>query len=362
MTADIVPPRAGNELLVEVAIPFIQTIRRPRCRPKDVWLWKHHKVAIRIITPEEAPVAYRVTPTDDQIGDHPEYVVRGFDHRYWWPVLHWDDIPVSQAAFVRRVRRRRCDGEFLSLLNCAAPSKEEPEAVEEYFERVLVKEILGTNFDERLLLAQRGADELAFCDGLLLASAGPPVWCAVDLLSRYIGISPSSCTPDCKGNIKLPGLAVHTRRQCAAAGDVADCRESGISGHLLVRPGKVEQTVEILGPDAPPVAAEFCAREFVRLLPEAFGFWGRHGREKLRTHMPVLAASFDNGGLGEDPPYLSLLEELVSGGRSVTPFREADIDRASEILSRLKQAAAPAMAPEDDDALSWIASLDKVGE
>jgi len=75
-----------NHTLVKVSVPFLIEFVRRRCRKLESGIfWEDGTVAIRTVTAEQTPVACCVRPGENSFT--PEFLVRAFDGRLWWPLL-----------------------------------------------------------------------------------------------------------------------------------------------------------------------------------------------------------------------------------------------------------------------------------
>src|SRR5258707_8726234 len=102
-----------NQPLVKVRVPFlIEFVRRKCSKVEDGIFWEDGTVAIRTVSAQEAPSVCRVRPGEN--GVPPEFLVRSFDGRLWWPLF--DGLrPMSAISYVASAANS--DGVFLSMMN-----------------------------------------------------------------------------------------------------------------------------------------------------------------------------------------------------------------------------------------------------
>jgi hypothetical protein len=72
--------------LVKASVPFLIEFVRRRCRKAECGIfWEDGTVAIRTVAAQQAPAACRVRPGEN--GVTPEFSVRSFEGRFWWPLF-----------------------------------------------------------------------------------------------------------------------------------------------------------------------------------------------------------------------------------------------------------------------------------
>src|ERR1700722_18250733 len=102
-----------DHTLVDVSVPFCIEFVMRRCRkPESKIFWEDGAVAIQSVTAQQAPDVCRVHPAEKS--RMPEFSVRSFDSRLWWPLFE-RQRHMSVTDYV--VSGAKSDGPFLSMMN-----------------------------------------------------------------------------------------------------------------------------------------------------------------------------------------------------------------------------------------------------
>jgi hypothetical protein len=360
-TAPCVKLISMTDTLVRAKIPYLVHYHVPRGRKVRLTrVWEDTPLSLRAPTQAEAPVAYRVARTDPKDDTQPDYDIRHFDGKLWWPVLDSQNARRAAENFLNGL----AGGDYFSLgilHPSMAPywSSSKP-TLDEAFRDVKVREVVRTTRDEQLALAQRGVSETMICDGALYVLAGEPMYFGFPSelpgdreISLEVGASPW------RGFLgygsRVPGPPGDERRHALFDADVFDVRNLDEDMTLLEQRGfkiRLASRVEILR-DLP-------------VAESALGICAGAALSRLFMEEPI-AAAFSDRVTGRSHPtavpslvpveicraVLRDIVELYPPESQDRSLRDA-IFCAQNVLKRLGAEPAPSLTDEDEEALSSL--------
>ncbi len=323
---------------------------------ESVVLRRHHHVWIKVIELRDAPVAYRIESTGWGSPDNAartSYVVRAYDNRLWWPVRDRSNGLVKSDQFIK-LAERFCDRRVLSTLGVRYFTYDDMPSAESYFERNWARELLTSTFDRQIELADRAAHELAFCDGHLLASAGPPVWYAMGFSEvPHTEIGPAIPFPDPHEDWNVGEAFPLGRVDAAERGLVRDIVEDGLPGHLRFGRVDVHSKIESFASDGRSVAVDVCVRALANRLRRRLSSDNRRRTAYLAAHVPMLAEIIESGQ--EDMTnHLAFLKEFFRAAPSFNGSYHRELGMTANILERIELQDRPAWTDQDDVAIGAL--------
>jgi hypothetical protein len=344
-----------SDTLIRVSVPYVVEFIRRKCRNVESGIfWENGTVAIRTVAAEQAPVACRVRPGENSFT--PEYLVRSFDGRLWWPLFD-GPRPMTAKNYMSSVTKS--DGVFLSMMNLSpatvysSPRRD----ADKFFNEIIPRKEDGPSSKERWRSARRIAHRTLFCDDLVYLEGGCPVYFGVACGTpddRKLSIEVGSAEPERVEIVSryLSGPRPNERRDAACRSLVYGIEGIGDELDRLRRRGfrvtfesKAEMHAELRSDRDP---SEICADALVR---RAVTVMDPHSFNELRT---LLAGRLQPTALLplKIPP--ALCRDAIDA--MIAMCREDDFPRrfglefewAAEALSRL-DAHAPMQLSELED-------------
>jgi hypothetical protein len=260
-----------SDTLINVSVPYVvEFVRQNRRTLESGIFWEDGKVAIRTVTAEQAPVACRVRPGENSFT--PEYLVRSFDGRLWWPLFD-GARPMTAKNYTSSATRS--DGVFLSMMNLSpatiysSPRRD----AEKFLNEIIPRTEDGSSSEERWRSAQSIAHRTLFCDDLVYLEGGCPVYFGVACGTpddRKLSIEVGSAEPERVEVVSrhLPGPRPNERRDAACQSLVYRIENIGDEVEKLRRRGfrvtfgsKAEAHAELRSDRDP---SEICAEALLR--------------------------------------------------------------------------------------------------
>jgi hypothetical protein len=350
--------------LIRVLVPYKQTFIpfRHRIAQCEV-VWDFHRIEAHTISPESAPLAFRLEPVGPTHEDcAPDCVVRSFEGSYWWPLLGKNGA-VSVAEFLSRAAEgREC---VLTTLGCPLNFPLQGLGRRPSLDDLRIDfpkcRLVSSTFDTQANRINYGTDRIAFCDDKVLVAAGQPIYYAV---ARYgtdefeILAGPSSLDPAPDRGYRLLGPDLF-RRSAAAARGLAYAPDglSRLEALLAESAGQAQQFSRIdrlIGhvDDPSPLT---CARALAERLWRGVASGSAWDWPWLRSYVPSLAGAGEAGSNIESLPHRRTLEDLVSlDWASISDRLSREVRDASEILHRLDEIGHGILSKEEADALSSL--------
>jgi hypothetical protein len=165
-----------NHTLVNVSVPFLIEFVRRRCtKAEGEIFWEDGTIAIRTVTARQATAVCCVRPGEN--GVTPEFSVRSFDNRLWWPLF---DGPRHMPVKDYVASGTKSEGPFLSMMNLSpATVYSKRRYAKQFFEQIFARQADGPSREERWRSPQRIAHRTLFCDDLVYIEGGRPVYFGV---------------------------------------------------------------------------------------------------------------------------------------------------------------------------------------
>jgi hypothetical protein len=262
--------------LVKAPIPYRQVFKRPPPKRKlwSNWFAEQMDLAIEVVDPRDAPVAYEVRfGTDDdprQFG----YPIRSYQGGFWWPIGGAYNYIVHPESFTTMLQ----DGhpETLVLFDASFAGYIEQPLLSPFPDECRRVEHDWNNLENQRAIAQRGASTTIFCGGGTFVRGGEPVFYALPrthegdkTLDLAVGLSDPKRETDGTSR-SAPGPTGSDRMFAArrgfmfGIGEVDDAvRALETRGYTTTTNYCIDVLTELHRPETAPL---MCARELVRHL------------------------------------------------------------------------------------------------
>lgn len=343
--------------LVKAPIPYRQVFKRPPSKRKlwSDWFAEEMDLAIEIVDPKDAPVAYEVR---FGTGDSPRqlgYPIRSYQDGLWWPIGGDYNYILHPESFATLLQ----DGhaEALVLLDASFAGCIEQRPLRPFPDEWRRVEHVWNNLGHLQAVAQRGASTTIFCGDGTFVRGGKPVFYALPeahegdkTLGIAVGLSDPKRETDgtsrsAPGPTRSDRMSAARRGFVFGIGEVDDAvRALETRGYTVIRNYGIDVLTERHRPETAPL---MCARELARHL-----FVESEKNEPRSAH---LRAEFTIVGLAtmtedtDDDQCLEALRQLCASNdpRVAFNFRN-EIRAAKSILERVQNGP---LSPEDDAAL-----------
>jgi hypothetical protein len=206
-----------SDTLVDVSVPYLaEFVRQGRRKVENGIFWEKGTVAIRTVTAEQAPISCRVSPGVNS--SRPEFSVRSFDGRFWWPLFD-GDAPMLARKYVASALKS--SSVFLSMMNLSPATVDSPRRdVRKYLEDVFPRKFDGCLRKDRWRSADSIANRTLFCDDQVYLQGGSPIYFAVPRGApddRMLALEVGSAEPERVEIVSryLPGPRPSQRRDAA---------------------------------------------------------------------------------------------------------------------------------------------------
>jgi hypothetical protein len=360
-SADFRKGESVIEAPVLLRIPYEQWFVPPRCRAmRAEWFMDEGAVMVRVVDPEDAPIAYRFRPgSPSPDHDHEnEYAVRIHQGNFWWP-LSWGDGkfrlgPVEFKIFAAK-------GLPLAVAaidpSISVPLRRWPLRL---FDANSARSVGSSDKGYRWGWANSNALRVMFCGNEVLVEAGEPVFYAVPCRGGVeIDVGPSAWD---RWNERraMPGPDREQRRDCARRGLAFGVEELENELRILADRGtnarRGIQVETIRSEGSAHAAALLCARALAEFLWEEAG---RHGfwTDALRQSVPALANAGEPNASPEDLRHRDVLEQIAATKNTVIVREFArEIRDARDILARWRALGITGFAAADEAAIALLAT------
>ena len=350
-----------KEVPLTLQIPYAQDYVPRKCRKmQTAWFLDEGAVMIRVIEPDEAPVAYRVRSRSLPLDPSQlrQYEIRCFEGKFWWPI---SGRKLNRPDWVRPEMHREdfawlaANGVSVAVLaidpSICIPLEQWPSG---QFGEVRFRTAGESDKGQRWGWAHRNALRIVFCEDEVLLECGEPLFYAVPCAGGVeIKIGPAAWDRWNAPHV-LPGPDRVERLACARQGSAFGLDEFDTEIQILtdrgngVRLGDEVETVHEHPPRA--TAALLCERalaEFLREEARQEGYWA----ELLQRKVPATVAD-DKPGSTLD--YRPILEQLAAcSGPDMREFA-AELRAARAILHRLNSFERERNSAEDEAALERL--------
>lgn len=352
--------RSVNEVPVILRVPYEQWFVPPRCRtPRPEWFLDEGAVMIRVVQPEEAPVAYRVKSRPLPL--YPEHGrdcdVRIFEGKFWWPLLHDNGRRFVEPAEFQRYAK---EGLPLAVLaidpSISVPTGRWPLIL---FDDGAARTVGESDKDLRWGYVQANRLRTAFCADKVLVEAGEPIFYAVPSRGGIeIEVGPSAWDR-CGAYSAMGGPDRQQRREAARLGSAFGAGELDTALRSFSERGVgVHQNAELellMSSSETGAAALLCGRALAEFI------WQEAGREgfwtaALKNSVPAVAGAGAPFATAEDLVHRDVLEQ-ISASRDPVILREffREAQDARDILTRWKSLGISGFAAKDEVALALLA-------
>jgi hypothetical protein len=344
--------------LVQAHVPYRQVFMKapPKRRLWSNWFVEKMHLAIEIVDPAEAPVAYEVCFGPDGLPRQFGYPIRSYLNDLWWPVGGDYNYILHSETFATMLQ----DGhpETLVLLDPSFQSSIKSRPLSPFPEEWRRVEHDYNNLENQRAAAQRGASTVIFCNDGTFVRGGEPVYYAVpegreDDKSLSLGVGISDLRREADGTSRsVPGPTRSERISSArrgfafGIGEIDDAvRSLRASGYAVDRNNYgIEVLTECHRAETAPLV---CARELARHL-----FVGSDEDESFATRLlqQVPIVGYVAREHTDEDLSVEALRHLCA---SDSWFPEEEVRAARSILERVRTVP---LSPEDDAWLSALAS------
>lgn len=340
------------ERVLRVRFDYRQELLRKRCRiSQNERFYDFEHVSITEVSPDEAPVAYRVTCLDENAIPF-SYLVRTYRDGWWWPVARGSELNTDEFTSLAE------QGAAGILGALGAPTVYSRQTIEQFEANHPIRQLISSNKEERRKLLHQGAKRTLFCAGQVFFEAGPPAYFRGPTSNKMIvsacGIGPTDFGNDGFQDCYIPGLPRHLRRESAATGQALSPEEidtfrDGMPGWSVL--AEVTQQIDTYRGSPPAgTVALFCEREFVCNVRLSVKRDADSERNKLLSSIdPQLRDWIDSECLAHDRLIIRRFAETSNPALEI-PFH-GQIAAARAILGRLKHHGLATELDEADESV-----------
>lgn len=227
-------------IVVPVSIPCnLEVIPHRHRNPRPRVVWEEGSVAIEIVEPSAAPMAFRVTSARD---DGFNYEVLRYRGRLWWPLFDGEQR-MSRSAFVKSAENSR--GCLLASLNLSPPTLDAPRDCGGFDIDQFVGRISVDSRKERWRLARWAASRFLCCNDMIFVEGAEPAYFGlVGEDGRHrLHVGQLNALANMPGDVWHPGLPLRQRQTALKRSLVMSASEWDVERADIVNSG---ESVEVL--------------------------------------------------------------------------------------------------------------------
>jgi hypothetical protein len=347
--------------LVKAHIPYLQVFKRapPKRKLWSNWFIEQLDLAIEIVDPKDAPVAYEVRFGTEDSPRQWGYPIRSYLDDLWWPVGGDYNYVLHPETFATMLK----DGhpETLTLLDPSFAGSIEQRPLRTFPKEYRRVDHDWNNLVNQQAIAQRGASTTIFCGDGTFVRGGEPLFYALPCgadddknINLAVGISDTKRQPDGTSRSE-PGPGRSARMSAArrgfafGIGEIDEAmRNLEARGYTVNRNYAIDVLIERHGPDTAPLMCARALAQSLAVLPEK-----DHRRERLHVEVPVIADATSEDQVVEQS--IDVLHRLCTSKDPIVAYGFPAQRRAAKaILRRLGIDPSSGLSPDDDDALGRL--------
>jgi len=347
---------------VKAHIPYQQVFMLASPKRKKLWSnWFIEQVdlAIEIVDPKDAPVAYEVSFGTEGWPRQFGYPIRSYLDDLWWPVGGDYNYVLHPETFATMLK----DGhrEALILLDPSFAGGIEQRPLRTFPENYRRVDHDWNNLANQQAMAQRGASTTIFCGDGTFVRGGEPLFYALPSaaddeknVTMVVGISDTKREPDGTSQSE-PGPGRSVRMSAArqgfafGVGEVDEAvRDLAARGYRVNRTCAIDVLIERHAPDTAPLMCARALARFLAAVPET-----DRRRERLHAEIPIIASAASEDQVVDQ--CVDVLHRLCSSHDPMVTYGfPAERRAAKAILRRLGINPISGLSPDDDDALGRL--------
>lgn len=342
--------------LVKAHLPYRQVFQLapPKRKLWNDWFVEQVDLAIEVVDPKDAPVAYEVRFGREGSARQFGYPIRSYQNGLWWPAGGDYNYNLHPETFATMLK----DGqpEALTLLDPSFTGCIQQRPLRTFPTDYRRFDHDWNNLVNQQAIAQRGASTTIFCGDGTFVRAGEPLFYALPYgaedgknITLIVGISDTKRERDGIGPDLSARTAVARRGLAFGIGEVEGAmRNLEARGYTVNRRYAVDVLIDLHRPDTAPLMCARALAQSLVALPEK-----DHRRERLHAEIPVIANAASEYQVVDQ--WAEVLHRLCSSNDPTVAYGfPAERRAAKAILRRLGIDPSSGFSPDDDDALGRL--------